>query len=77
MKVFILRSHLSLNDCLCVCAHRAYPGNHKLDDIAGQIFSLICYHHFIVLGALCKEYVFKAREHVLGVINSLSSLGRI
>ena len=77
MKVFILRGHLSLNDCLCVCVHRPYPGSHKHDDFAGQIIGLICYHHFIVWGALCKEHVLKAREHVLGVINSLSSLGRI
>ena len=63
--------------CVCVCVHRAYPGSHKLDDIAGQILGLICYDHFIVWGALCKEHVLKAKEHALGVINSLSSLGRI
>ena len=32
---------------------------------------------FNCLGALCKEHVFGAKEHVLGVINSLSSLGRV
>ena len=84
MKVFYFeKSHFPKWQCVCVCvcvrarAHRAYSGSHKLDDIAGQILGLICYHRFIVSGALCKEHVLKAKEHVLGVINSLSSLGRI
>ena len=61
--------------CVCVCVCKSCFGSHYLDS-PGQIV-VIFYNCFIILEAWYEEYVLGAKEHVLGVINSFSLLGRM
>ena len=75
IRVFNFESHLPISDCF-LCAQSLFwwslPWWHHWAGCRPYFLQL-----FYCLRALCKEHVLGDKQHVLGVTNSLNSLGGI